>query len=138
MRRSWQYKEGQAGHVTITMSDGARTDRLVLNLTPEQVCWFVDNTTMNGGCDDNAINANKNGKLFSRNTIKATADAFRPGVISRASTTMILCPAKPATGEPKLFAEAYQKAASHAEGEKQVRERVGFEYCAARDRSGFT
>lgn len=92
----------------------------VVNVSPEMLCWFVNNESMNGPVDGNGINYNKNDNNITPNTIRVTAEKFRSGVELGISTTMILCPAHPDTGDPRRFLEAYIKAESHATGEKQV------------------
>ena len=92
-----------------------------VELTPQQICWFVDNTSMNGGDSAKATNAGKNDNVISINTISATAESFRPGIVSGTSTAMMLCPANTATGNPRHFAEAYCAAEAQASGERQVR-----------------
>lgn len=102
-------------------SNGDRGDGLVVNLTPTQMCWFVDNQSMNGVCNVNAINFKKNVNNVSPATIRATAASFREGVKAGTSTTMILCPAHPATGNPRLWLKAFCDAEQYIEGDTQVR-----------------
>ncbi|CAM9825688.1 unnamed protein product [Sphacelaria rigidula] len=103
------------------MSGADGGDGLVVNLAPEQVCWFVDNTSLNGADKSAATNCGRNDDVISELTIRSTAESFRPGVKAGTSTAMILCPADPETGKAALFAGAYRKATSYAAGEKQTR-----------------
>lgn len=102
------------------MSSGDGMNGLVVNLTPKQVCWFVDNTSLNGSDPALATNNGKNDNQMSPNTVRSIAEAFIPGVRVGTSTKMILCPADSDMGNAELFAQAYMKASSHAEGDKQV------------------
>lgn len=103
-------------------SDGDRTDGLVVNLAPLRLCWFVDNSTMNGKNNKEANNFGKNDNYYSQSTVKRTAEAFRKGV-QPGTTRMILCPSDRTTGDPELWLEAFSKAGSDAQGQNQVSER---------------
>lgn len=88
-----------------------------------RLCSLVNNETMNGENNKEAINLGKNRNNYSKSTVKRTAERFRDGVTSGTSSKMLLCPSSPDWGTPKEWLEAYSKASSHAKGEKQVRER---------------
>lgn len=107
--------------------DGERdrdADGCVVSLSPLRLCWFVDNSTMNGENSKKAVNFGKNGNHYSRSTVMATAAAFREGVQPGTSTVMLLCPSDRATGNPKLWLEAYSKARSDDQGQEQARQRT--------------
>lgn len=102
-------------------NDGDQGDGLVVNLSPKQLCFFVNNETMNGISSKGGINVGKNDNKISPATIRATAEAFREGIKPGTSTTMVICPACPGTGNPKLWVKAYRDAEKHAQGQSQVR-----------------
>lgn len=90
-------------------------------MTPRSIAWHFDNTTLNGVTGHiNSLNTGKNMNKITCNTIRSTAESFRPGVRST-STTMIAAPADPAYATPELWLHRYIAALPELDGQNQVR-----------------
>ena len=50
---------------------------MMVNISPQMLCWFVDNSSMNGPLDLDGTNYNKNDNSISPETVRATAEGFR-------------------------------------------------------------
>lgn len=108
--------------VSTRMSKGAAVRKdggILVSMTPLQMAWHVNNSSMNGVDMGDSLNADKNTNVFSPKTIRYVAESFRAGV-KITTTPMLVCPDHPGTGTPTTFLEAYISKVQLLEGENQV------------------
>ncbi|CAN0108162.1 unnamed protein product, partial [Laminaria digitata] len=86
--------------------------------SPCELAWCIDNSTLNGENIGDSPHRDKNDNIMTEATIRRLAFDFSAG-LTIATTSMLMCPASPEYGTPRLWLKVFLTAlAAFPSGEK--------------------